>query len=200
VPTAALYVRVSTTDQHPEAQLARLREWAQRAGLDTVEYVDRAVSGRKASREGLDALLTAVRRHEVTVVACVKLDRLARSTRHLCDLADSFSAASVDLVCLDQAVDTRTAAGRLMYTVLGAVGEFEADLIRERTLDGLAAARARGAVLGRPVALDAETVKRVRRLRAGGKPLREIADTLDASYGAVQRVVAETAPYGTNAA
>lgn len=106
---AAIYARVSTSDRYPEAQLDRLREWAERTGMDTVEFVDRR-SGRCTSREALDALLAAVRRHEVEMVACIKLYLLARSTRHLWDLADAFDAAGVDLICLDQAVDTRSAA------------------------------------------------------------------------------------------
>ncbi|MCP5057573.1 MAG: recombinase family protein [bacterium] len=185
---AALYARVSTSDQHPEAQLDRLREWAGRTGMDTVEFVDRR-SGRCTSREALDALLSAVRRHEIEVVACVKLDRLARSTRHLCDLADTFDAASVDLVCLDQSVDTRSAAGRLLYRVLGAVGEFEADLIRERTRDGMAAARKRGRRPGRPRVLDRKQQDRIHRLRTSGSSLRRIADLVGVSYGTVQRVI-----------
>jgi DNA invertase Pin-like site-specific DNA recombinase len=126
----------------------------------------------------------------VDVVVTVKLDRLARSTRHLCELADVFEASSVDLVCLDQPVDTRTAAGRLLYRVLGAVSEFEADLIRERTLDGLAAARKRGKCIGRPNALSPQQVERAKRLPASGTSLREIAGLLGASKSAIHRAIA----------
>ncbi len=186
---AALYARVSTRDQHTEAQLQRLRAWASQAGLEAVEFVDEGQSGRKVERPALRSLLDAVRRHEVDVVAAVKLDRLARSTRHLCELADVFEASNVDLVCLDQAVDTRTAAGRLLYRVLGAVSEFEADLIRERTLDGLAAARKRGKRIGRPSALGKDQIERARRLSSSGTSLREIAETLGASKSAVHRAL-----------
>ncbi len=185
---AALYARVSTRDQNPEAQLDRLREWVERQGMDAVEFVDRGASGRKTSRKALDALLAAVRAKDVDTVVAVKLDRLARSTRHLCDLADVFETNRVDLVCLDQSVDTRTAAGKLLYRVLGAVGEFEADLISERTRDGLAAARRRGQKLGRPRA-DFDR-KRARRLRKSGHSVRSIAEQLEVSYGVVQAELA----------
>ncbi|MCP5059772.1 MAG: recombinase family protein [bacterium] len=185
----ALYARVSTRDQHPDAQLGRLRTWAEHADLEPVEFVDNGQSGRKAERPALRELLNAVRRHEVEVVATVKLDRLARSTRNLCELADVFEASNVDLVCLDQAVDTRTAAGRLLYRVLGAFSEFEADLIRERTLDGLAAARRRGKRIGRPRALGCEGVARAQRMHSKGRSLSQIAAVLGVSKATIHRVL-----------
>ena len=83
----ALYSRCSTTDQHPEAQLAELRAYAERRSLVAVEYVDRGVSGRKDRRPALDAMLAAAKRHEVSAVAVVRLDRLARSLAHMAQAA-----------------------------------------------------------------------------------------------------------------
>jgi len=90
------------------------------------------------------------RRRRFDVLAITKLDRLARSVRHLTTLAAELEALGVGLVVLDQAIDTTTPAGRLLFNVLGSIAEFERDLIRERTTAGLAAARRRGATLGRP--------------------------------------------------
>jgi hypothetical protein len=95
-------------------------------------------------------MLGAVRARKVDVVAVVKLDRLARSTRHLVTLAAELEALRVDLVVLDQAIDTTTPAGRLLFHVLASIAEFERDLIRDRVLAGMRRARAQGRRLGRP--------------------------------------------------
>lgn len=184
MPRAAIYARVSTTTQDPEVQLARLREAALARGWEPVEFVDVA-SGRRAQRPAFEALRRAARRREVDVVVAVKLDRLARSVRDLGALAEELEACTVDLVCLDQHVDTTTPAGKLLFHVLAAVGEFEADLIRERTLDGLAAARRRGVRLGRRPKLDRRQIARARRLRKSGRSLREIARLLGVSHPVV---------------
>ena len=146
----ALYARCSTTDQNPDAQLHQLKEYAAARGLEVLEFVDHGVSGRKDRRPALDRLLAAARRREIDAVAVVKLDRLARSVRHLTQVAAEFEALGVDLIVLDQGIDTSTPAGRLLFNVLGSIAEFEADLIRERTRAGIASARRRGKRLGRP--------------------------------------------------
>jgi DNA invertase Pin-like site-specific DNA recombinase len=147
----ALYARVSTAGQRLEPQLDALRAYAARRGAAEVrEYLDHGQSGRRDSRPALDTLMRAVMRREVDAVAVTKLDRLARSVRHLCELADTFKRLDVDMVVLDQALDTSTASGRLLFGVLSVVAAFEADLLRERTVAGLAAARRRGRKLGRP--------------------------------------------------
>ena len=112
--TAGNYARVSTLDQDPAAQLEQLRTYCQARGWEVREYVDHGVSGAKQRRPSLDALLQAVRRRTVGVVVCTKLDRLARSLEHLVALGGEFKAL-VDLVVLDQAIDTTTAAGRAMF-------------------------------------------------------------------------------------
>ncbi len=187
--TIALYARTSVDDAHPEAQIDRLRAYAERRGATVAEFVDRGASGAKRSRPALDALLRAARRREVDAVAVTKLDRLARSVRHLHELADELAAAGVDLVVLDQEINTASPAGRLLFTVLGAIAEFERDLIRERVREGIAAARRRGAVFGRPRALDRRGVERARRLRAAGRSLRYVARVLDVAPATVLRAL-----------
>ena len=146
----ALYARCSTADQNPDAHLHQLKEYSALRGLEVLEFVDHGVSGSKDRRPALDRLLDAARRREIDAVAVVKLDRLARSVRHLTQLASEFEALGVDLIVLDQGIDTSTPAGRLLFNVLGSIAEFEGDLIRERTRAGIAAARRRGKRLGRP--------------------------------------------------
>ena len=181
----ALYARVSTRDQSTAAQLDDLRSWAAREGLDAREFIDEGESGAKASRPALERLLAAVRRREVGIVACTKLDRLARSLRQLVDVAAELDARGVDLVVLDQRLDTGTPGGRLTFHVLGAVAEFERDLIAERTRAGIAAARRRGKRIGRPRSHVPEG--RARELHAAGVSVSKIARDLGCSRTAVRR-------------
>ena len=151
------YARVSTGDQHPEAQAERLRA----AGCERI-YTDKGVSGRLARRPEWDKLLDQLRRGDVLV--CVRLDRVGRSVRNLVDVVGDLAERGVDLQVLDQQLDTTTPAGKMMFHVVAAISEFEADLIKERTRDGLAAARARGRVGGRKRKLNDEQVAMARRL------------------------------------
>jgi DNA invertase Pin-like site-specific DNA recombinase len=130
------YARVSTRDQHPEAQADALTG----AGCERV-FTDKA-SGKLARRPELDEVLRTLRAGDQLVVT--KLDRLGRSLEHLIDLAHDLQGRKVDLVVLDQGIDTSTAVGRMFFQILGAIAEFEHALMSERTRDGLEAARARG--------------------------------------------------------
>jgi len=185
----ALYARCSTPDQSLDAQLDALRAYAQRRGGEAREYSDQGVSGGRASRAGLDALMAACRRREVEAVVVTKLDRLGRSLRHLCEVAEELASLGVDLVVLDQAIDTSTASGRLLFGVLGSVAEFERGLIQERTRAGLAAARRRGKRLGRPQVLSARDLARARRMRGAGRSLREIGRVLGCGKTTVARAL-----------
>jgi len=119
----------------------------------------------------------------------VKLDRLARSVHHLTSLAREFEALGVDLVVLDQAIDTSTPAGRLLFHVLGSIAEFERDLIRERTLAGMRAAKKRGARIGRSrMTLSASQLAAA--IQAGGS-LASIARLLGTSRATARRLLAE---------
>ena len=187
----ALYARVSTADQHPEAQLHALRTYAQARGLEVVgEYVDHGVSGLRAKRPALDQLMADARRRTLDAVAVVKLDRLGRSLTHMLAMLGELEELDVAFVSLDDGIDTSTAAGRLFMQMRGAFAEYEAAMIRERTIAGLEAARRRGAKLGRPAALDERQRARARRLRKAGRSLRQIADVLGASHTTVRRALA----------
>jgi DNA invertase Pin-like site-specific DNA recombinase len=146
------YGRVSTRDQHPEAQ----RDALTAAGCEEI-FIDK-VSGKLARRPELDkALLSANRAGDQLVVT--KLDRLGRSLEHLIELSKLLQARGVDLVVLDQGIDTSTAVGRLFFQVIGAIAEFEHALMSERTMDGLAAARARGRTGGQKSKLGPRQVR-----------------------------------------
>lgn len=149
----AVYARVSTDrgEQDPTVQVDALRAYLAAHGHEVAEiYVDE-ISGTRASRPALDKLLGDVERFDA--VAVVKLDRLARSLAHLISLVQGLEAKGVDLIVKDQAIDTSTPAGRLMFHVVGAFAQFERDLISERTRDGIGAKDGfsrRGRRLGRP--------------------------------------------------
>ncbi|HTF32792.1 MAG TPA: recombinase family protein [Myxococcota bacterium] len=198
MPRVAFYARVSTSEQTVEPQLFALRHYASARGLEVAaEYVDHGVSGAKDRRPALDKLLADARRRRFDVLAVTKLDRLARSVRHLTTLAAELEALGVDLVVLDQAIDTSTPAGRLLFNVLGSIAEFERDLIRERTRAGMSAAKRRGKRVGRPWAIrgsDAFTLEQ--RVREGGS-LRGIAKELGVS---VPTVIAAKRRLGIRAA
>jgi DNA invertase Pin-like site-specific DNA recombinase len=186
---AAIYARVSTTGhgQTADNQLLALRSFATARGWTVTEFVDSGQSGKKEKRPQLDAMLAAVKARKVDVVACVKLDRLARSVSHLVGMVRDFDALGVDLVVLDQAIDTTTPSGRLLFHVLASVAEFELDLIRDRIMAGLARARSQGKVLGPPrVQVD---VRKAQTLLAQGQSLRGVAKTMGVAVETLRRHV-----------
>ncbi len=151
------YGRVSTHDQNPEAQHDALSA----AGCEEI-FIDTA-SGKLARRPQLDkALLSANRAGDQLVIT--KLDRLGRSLEHLIELSRLLQARSVDLVVIDQGIDTSTPVGRLFFQIIGAIAEFEHALMSERTMDGLAAARARGRTGGQKPKLGPRQVKLARQM------------------------------------
>jgi DNA invertase Pin-like site-specific DNA recombinase len=185
----ALYARVSTDDQHPEAQLAELRAYAKRRDVEAIEYVDHGVSGRRNRRPALDRMLQAARRQEVSAVVVVRLDRLARSLAHMARIGEELRELDVELVSLHEGIDTRTPTGRAMFGMCGVFAQLEGDLIRDRTVAGLKAAQRRGVQLGRPKALDGSQLQRVLRLRGAGHSVRAIAEQLGVGVATVHRAV-----------
>lgn len=146
----ALYARVSTREQTTDNQMDRLLEIADMRGYNIVgEYVDVA-SGADQHRPQLNRMLASAKRGEIDRILAIRLDRLARSVVNLAELVGNLNAWAVALEIIDQPIDTLTASGRLTYTILSAVAEFERELIRDRTRDGLARAKAEGKAIGRP--------------------------------------------------
>jgi DNA invertase Pin-like site-specific DNA recombinase len=149
---AAVYLRVSTADQRMDSQRAEMVSICRSRGFEPVMYEDK-ISGAKFSREGLDAMMAAIRSGQIKAVFCFKLDRLGRSLPHLAQIVGEMDRYGCGLVVPSQGIDTvgrDNPAARLQLNVLMAVAEFERSIIRERTNAGLAAARARGVIGGRP--------------------------------------------------
>ena len=189
-----LYARVSTTDQSCNSQLTELREYASRRGWTQVEEIVDTVSGARSSRKGLDRLMALVRRGKIDIVAVYKLDRLGRSLSHLAGMIDEFSSHRVGLISVSQGIDTsaNNAMPKMQLGMLSVFAEFERDLIRERTVAGLRAAQAKGAVLGRPRKIDSYS-SRVAELLDQGLSKRAIARAIGVAPSNVMRLLAKAA-------
>jgi DNA invertase Pin-like site-specific DNA recombinase len=174
------YARVSTTDQHPQLQVDALTA----AGCYRV-FTETA-SGARADRPTLEQLLDQLRPGDT--LAVWKLDRLGRSLRHLVDIVTGLAERGVGFCSLQEAIDTTTPGGKLVFDVFAALAEFERDLIRERTAVGLAAARARGRHGGRPSVLTGHKLQVARQMYASGQyTVAAIATTLGVSRASVYR-------------
>ncbi len=181
------YSRVSTADQQSESQVVDLSDYCAARGWLLVEsVVDHGFSGGTQTRPGLKQLMGLVRARKVDVVLVMKIDRLARSIRHLLALLDELSALGVHFVSVKDQIDMTTATGRLALHVLAAFSEFERALIRERTVLGLAHARRKGKRLGRPRIHDPEAILR---LRAKGMSYRRISAQLGVPMATIAKAV-----------
>ena len=170
---AAIYTRISTGEQNSDLQTTELPEFCTRRGWHLAEIYSDVMTGAKDKRPALDRLMADARRGKFSVVAVWRFDRFARSTSHLLRALEEFSSLGIDFVSVTEAIDTTTPAGRMVFTVLGAVAELERTIIRERVIAGQRAAKRRGVKFGRPmVAVDAA---QVRRLRDDGLNWRAIA-------------------------
>jgi len=145
----ALYVRVSTVDQHSENQLIELHRYAEARVWTAVDYVDHGITGTKDSRPALDRLVKDAKRRKFAVLVAWKLDRLGRNLKHLITLLDDLQALGIAFVSLGEGIDATTPAGKLQMHILGAIAEFEPGRIVERVRAGLARAKAHGTRLGR---------------------------------------------------
>jgi DNA invertase Pin-like site-specific DNA recombinase len=189
---AALYLRVSTVDQHPETQLYDLRAMAQQRGFQIVaEYTDR-ISGTKARRPGLDDLLRDARRGRFQVVLVWALDRIARSVRHFLEVLDELNRLNIEFVSFREQIDTGGPLGRALVVIIGAIAELERNLIIERVRAGMRRAKLEGRQIGRkPLDLDHAAICHD---RCHGQSLRQIARGHRISTATVRRVLHQHAP------
>jgi DNA invertase Pin-like site-specific DNA recombinase len=189
IQNAAIYARVSTTDQNCDMQLKDLREYCERRGWNAVEYVDTGVSGAKASREQLDRLMQDARRRKVDVVICWRFDRFARSTKHLLSALEEFQSLGIGFISHQEAIDTTSPMGKLLFTIVAAMAEMERSILIERVRAGMANAKSKGKPIGRPkkvfrrdIAVD---------MRAAGQSWRKIAKALGVPVSTVREACAE---------
>ena len=163
VKRAALYMRVSTLDQHPETQLLDLRQMVSQRGYEIVdEFTDR-ISGAKARRPGLDGLMRDARRGRFDVVLVWASDRIARSVKHFLEVLDELIHLNIEFVSFREQIDTGGPLGRAVVVIIGVVAELERSLIVERVRAGMRRAKLEGQHIGRkPLDLDRVAILRDR--------------------------------------
>src|ERR1041384_5747577 len=185
---AAIYARVSTNNgQDPTMQTRELRDYCERRGWELAgEYVDVGISGSKEKRPELGRLMTDAHRRRFDCVVVWKFDRFARSVSHLLRALETFKAQGIEFVSFSEQMDTSTPAGKMVFTVLGAVAELERSLIVERVKAGLRNAKAKGKHLGRPKRI--VDTRHVAALRAGGAGWKRIAQMMGVGVGTLYRL------------
>lgn len=203
---AALYVRVSTNnrasgnqavfEQNPDVQELPLRQLAEQRGWQVVQVYSDRMSGAKAERPGLKALMADASRGAFDVVLVWRFDRFARSIEQLVSALAEFRSLGIDFVSAQEALDTSTPMGKAMFTIVGAMAELERNVIRERILAGLEHARSKGTKSGAPIGRPKAVFDRVQvmELRAAGRNWRQIAAALGASEATIRRSYGESKP------
>lgn len=180
------YARVSTTEQHLDLQLVALKE----AGCDRI--FQEKISGAKLDRPELQRLIDQLRPDDIVVVC--KLDRLARSTQNLLELAERIKAEEASFCSLSEPwADTSSHTGKMIMTVFAGIAEFERDLIRERTGAGRIAAKERGVRFGRPKKMNEEQKLLAKRLFEENKSVSEIAKTFNVHKATIYRLLDQEA-------
>lgn len=173
------YARVSSTGQSLDVQLEKLK--------DCDKIYQEKKSGRTDKRDQLQLALDYVRDGDVFVIT--KLDRLGRSTRDLLNIVNKLEDKGIQLRVLDQNIDTGTPAGKLMFTMLGAIAEFENDLRKERQADGIALAKSRGIHLGRKPVLSKEQIDELKQKRTEGTKIKDLMTEYQISKASVYRLM-----------
>lgn len=188
----ALYARVSTDKQTCENQLQELRAIAERMKYTIVaEFIDNGISGMKTrqDRPALDQLMKSATQRKFDMVMCWSIDRLGRSLQNLVEILNELQAMKIDLFFLQQGMDTSTPSGRMIFSVFGAIGEFERNLIRERVIAGQKRAIANGVKIGRPSKMNDGLRSAIQLLREKGMGIKQIARELKVGIGTVYSVI-----------
>jgi len=167
------------------------RRYVRERGWDIFkEYVDEGISGTKDSRPALNELMNDAKKRRFDAVLVWRFDRFARSTKHLILALEEFKNLGIDFVSYQENIDTSSPLGSAIFTIISAVAQLERDIIAERVKAGLRRAKERGKRIGRPkISVDEG---KIRRLRAGGHSLRDIAEQLGISHTKVAQIMASS--------
>jgi DNA invertase Pin-like site-specific DNA recombinase len=177
------YARTSTEKQNLELQIDALKQ----AGVDDISLYKEQLSGSQKERPQLKKLLEQLRKGDTLVVW--KLDRLARSMNDLLSMTEEFHKKGIELKSITENIDTTSPMGQFAFHLLGALGQFERELIKERINAGIANAKAQGKKLGRPRSLTTEQIDLVKEMRKKGRGVTEIARIMKCSRYSVYRVL-----------
>jgi DNA invertase Pin-like site-specific DNA recombinase len=186
----AIYARVSTPDQRVDNQLYDLRQFAAQRGFEVVaEFTDVGISGSKARRPGLDAMLRDGRKRAFNVLIVAAFDRVARSTKHFLGVVDELDSLGIEFISRRENIATDGAIGRLFITLISSIAELEADLIKERVRAGIRRRKLEGLPVGRQrLDIDHESLVAA---RLGGMSLTDVAKLYSVSRASVVRWVRE---------
>jgi DNA invertase Pin-like site-specific DNA recombinase len=185
--SVAIYARVSTDKQKVEMQLAELREYGERAGWKIYrEFIDEGYTGKDTARPAFKEMLDEARWRKFDVLLVWKLDRLSRSLKDLIGTLDELGHLGIDFISYDNKIDTSSPTGKLVFQVIGAVAEFERNIISERVKAGLRNAQRNGKRLGRPP-VPPITIEKAKALRSEGLSYRKIGKRLGISEGMVRK-------------
>jgi DNA invertase Pin-like site-specific DNA recombinase len=185
--SVSIYARVSTERQAVDMQLAELREYVQRAGWKVYsEFVDESYTGKNTARPAFKEMIDEARQRKLDVLLVWKLDRLSRSLKDLIGTLDELGHLGIDFISYDNKIDTSSPTGKLVFQVIGAVAEFERNIISERVKAGLRNARRKGKRLGRPPVLPM-VIEKAKKLRNEGLSYRKIGKQLGISEGMVRK-------------
>lgn len=186
----AIYLRVSTSHQTTDLQENDLIDYASQRKFQIYKiYSDIGISGAKEKRPSLDQLMNDARKRLFEVVLVWKFDRFARSTKHLSFALDEFHSLGIDFISYHENIDTSSPMGRAMFTIISAMAQLEREIIRERVVAGISAAKKKGILFGRPKSRnDLQIIK----LREQGLSFRAIAKQLGVSLGSVQAALKST--------
>ncbi len=176
------YARVSSVGQSLDVQLEKLKRCQ--------KIFQEKKSGSSDKRSQLTACLEYVREEDTLVVT--RLDRLARSTLHLCQIADELKRKGVELQVIDQNINTADATGRLLFNMLGAIAQFETEIRAERQIDGISKARRKGVKFGAQKKLSDEQIKQLRTKRSEGVLIKTLMQEYKLSKASIYRYLAET--------
>jgi DNA invertase Pin-like site-specific DNA recombinase len=189
---AALYRRVSTLDQHHEAQLYDLRQMAEQRGYQIVESYTDTISGAKARRPGLDAMMRDARRGQFDVVLVWASDRIARSVKHFLEVLDELNRLNIEFISFREQIDTGGPLGRAVVVIIGAIAELQRSLIVERVRAGMRRAELEGRHIGRKaLVLDRAAILRDQQR---GESLGQLVKSYRVSRTTIHRVLAEQEP------
>ena len=184
---AALYLRVSTLDQHCQTQALDLRQLAVQRGFEIAQEYSDTISGAKAKRPGLDQLMDDARHGKFDVIMVWAFDRLARSVTHLLQVLDEIGRLNIEFISFRENIDSGGPLGRAFITIIGAIAELERNLIIERVRAGMRRARLEGQRIGRPpLNVDRDALIHD---RGRGQSLRQLSRLYGISRASVARVL-----------
>jgi len=185
--SVAVYARVSTDRQTADMQLNELRDFVKRSKWKIYqEYIDQGYTGSNTKRPGFIEMMIQARRKKFDILLVWKLDRLSPSLKDLINTLDELGSLGIDFISYENQLDTSTPTGKLVFQIIGAVAEFEKDIIRERVKAGLANTRRKGKRLCRPPISD-DVFKKAAYLRAEGLSFRKVGKSLKVDEGTVRK-------------